>query len=408
MYPRHLAPRIKRALKDTPAIILCGARQTGKSTLTQALIGKSYDANYLTFDDVTLLAAAKEDPAGFISGLKYPVILDEVQKAPEIFPSIKRAIDQDRKPGRFLLTGSANVLFLPRLSESLAGRVELFTLWPLSIQEILRRKSDVVSRLFDGQIPRKLEALSRAELTKLLVRGNYPTALKRAGDRRGEWFLSYMTTILQRDIRDLADIEGLTKLPRLFALLASRSASLLNLSDVSNAVDIPYATLHRYMALLEATFLLVMIPPWSSNLGLRLVKGPKVLINDTGLLCAVLGVDEKRFARDPNILGGALETFVGMELKKLIGQSNSQVELFHFRTHSREEVDYLLERRDGQVVGVEVKARATVTADDFGPLKQLAGKLQNKFSLGIVLYSGDATVPFGERLFAVPLSVLWS
>ena len=407
MLQRNIKPRIEEALGDTPAIILCGARQTGKTTLVQSLPNRSYRPTYLTFDDSTLLSAAKEDPSGFIFGLNLPVILDEVQRVPEIFPVIKNVIDKKRQPGSFLLTGSANVLFLPDLSESLAGRVELFTLWPLSQQEMKNRAGDIISELFEGTIPKKVSSLNKAELFQRVLKGGYPEPLTRKGQRQRAWFSSYITTILQRDIRDLADIQGLTKLPRLLSLLASRSGSLLNLSAVSNAVDIPYATLHRYMALLEATFLIVQIPAWSSNLGLRLVKSPKLLINDTGMLASLLGLDGERFESDPNLVGSMLETFVGMELVKLISQSETDASLYHFRSASRHEVDFVIERPDGKIVGIEVKAAGSVVGHDLKGLKYLAEHVGNKLELGLVLYSGSEVVPFGNKMYAIPISFLW-
>ncbi len=408
MYPRNIGHKLLAALKDTPAIILCGARQTGKSTLAQSLAGQKWKADYVSFDDIEPYSVAKEDPAGFVSRADLPIIIDEVQRVPEIFLPIKRAIDQNRKSGSFFLTGSANVLFLPKLADSLAGRVEIHTLWPLSQQEINDVSTDIISMLFEGTVPRKNSRQSRRELLHMLVKGGYPEAISREGVRAEKWHASYLTTTLQRDVRDLADIEGLTKLPKLVALLASRSGTLLNLSDVSNAIKIPYATLHRYMTLLEMTYLILSIPPWTTNIGLRLVKSPKVIINDTGLLCGILGIGTERFEKDPNLLGGVLESFVGMELTKLLEQSKTRATLYHFRSHDRKEIDYVIERTDGQLVAIEVKSSGTLRPDDFNVIKTFSSKVGKKLSAGLVLYTGDSVVRFGDNLIGAPVSILWA
>jgi uncharacterized protein len=408
MYKRNIRSEISDSLKDSPVTMLCGARQTGKSTLVQSLEGKSYKPQYITFDDLTQVEAAKSDPMGFVAALQNQVILDEVQHVPEIFSAIKYYVDKDRRPGRFLLTGSANVLLLPKLSESLAGRMEIKTLWPLSQQEIGASNRDLVTELFDQKLPKKLPEFSRKELEEKIVTGGYPESIKREGKRRHAWFTSYVRTILERDIKELADISDLSRFSRLLSLLAARSATVLNLSDVGNSVNIPYTTLLRYFGFLQATYLCLLIQPWTSNLGLRLVKSPKILLNDTGLLCSLLGFDSARFSKEPYTFGMVLETFVGMELKKLIEQSATSAELFHFRTQTKKEVDFVIERNDGQLVGIEVKSSATIRADDFSGLKLLAGSVKTKFNLGIILYSGEKAVPFGDNLFAVPLSLLWA
>jgi predicted AAA+ superfamily ATPase len=427
MYYRKITPHLRDALDDSPVVLINGARQTGKTTLAQQFVSSpaplfpdrapgrkavpdpASARTYLTLDDSTVLAAAKADAAGFIAGLTGPVVIDEVQHAPELFPAIKATVDRDRRPGRFLLTGSANVLLLSKLSESLAGRMEILTLWPLAQAEIEGTRSSVVDLLFSDTLPTgPLPAVGREELIRRLLNGGYPEPLTRKSEtRRRAWFSSYLTTILQRDVRDIANIEGLSSLPRLLALLASRTASLLNLSDVSTAVKLPYATLYRYMAVLEATFLVQQLPAWSTNLGTRLVKTPKLLLNDTGLAGSLLGLDAGRLAVDTTLIRPLLETLVAMELKKDAGWSQTQPNLFHYRTHARQEVDIVLESAAGQIVGVEVKAAASVSSSDFNGLRSLAGVAGERFGQGVLLYTGEKTVPFSERLHAVPLSLLW-
>ena len=391
-----------------------GARQTGKTTLVreQGIVPDS--ATYATLDDLDVLSAATSDPAGFIAGLGAsgePVILDEVQRATGLFPVIKASVDRDRRPGRFLLTGSANVLLLPKLSESLAGRMEILTLWPLSQSEIEGGGESFVDKIYDPASPLKVFASTptetRQEVIERILRGGYPEPIARTVGRRPNWFESYIATILQRDVRDLANIEGLTQMPRLLALLAARTASLLNTSDISRTANIPYSTLTRYLTLLETTYLVRTVPAWSGNLTTRLIKSPKIVLSDTGLAAHLLGLSEARLLQEPGLLGGLLENFVVMEILKDIGWSEARPALYHWHTANREEVDILLEKRDGSLVGIEVKASATVGAGDFKGLRALESLTSDRFVRGIVLYTGERVVPFGEKLFAVPVSALW-
>ena len=412
MYKRFLRPKLLAALADTPVVFLNGARQTGKSTLVRDLAEGERPARYLTFDDATILAAARHDPAGFVAGLEGPVIIDEVQHVPDIFPALKLAVDRDRRPGRFLLTGSANILLLPRVSESLAGRMEILTLWPLSQGEIEGVEENLIDRLFSAQfaLPRTplKNAGTRDDILDRVARGGYPEARgRKTEERRRDWFGAYIMTILQRDVREMANIEGLTELPRVLTLLATRASSLHNLADISRSIDIPQSTLRRYLTLLETTFLLSPLPAWSSNLGKRLVKAPKLALSDTGLLTYLLGADRERLEEDSSALGRALENFVVMELRKQSSWSKTKPQIFHFRTQSGQEVDVVMEDAGGRLVGVEVKASATVTGGDFKGLHALREMTGNRLTRGVVLYAGAEAVSFGSDLFALPLASLW-
>lgn len=305
---------------------LQGPRQSGKSTLAQSLRGEGYDAEYFTLDDAGTLAAAQSDPDGFVSGLPERVILDEVQRVPELFRAIKRSVDAKRKPGRFLLTGSAQALVLPKLSESLAGRMEVLTLWPFSQGEIAGRKEGFVDACFAREFkPGAFRDTSWPALAERIATGGYPEVLARTDAvRRQAWFGSYITTILERDVRDLANVTGLRDLPRLLRLAASRAMGLLNFADLSRDAAMPQTTMQRYWALFEATFLVRSLPPWHANLGLRLVKTPKVLLGDTGLLCHMLGLDTARLQADDLMTGAALECFVAGELTKQISWSETR------------------------------------------------------------------------------------
>ncbi|HRT56697.1 MAG TPA: ATP-binding protein [Candidatus Paceibacterota bacterium] len=411
MIRRHLTDPLLEALADTPATLVVGARQTGKSTLVQAAeIARG--RRYLTFDDAGLLAAARGDPQGFIAGLNGPVTLDEVQHVPELFPAIKMAIDRQREPGRFLLTGSANVLLLPKLAESLAGRMEVLTLWPFSQGELDGVSEGFVDALFAKEPvwPRKGAAgVPRAEWFARALAGGYPPALRRQKPaRRGAWFQSYLTAILQRDVREIANVADLTVVPRLLALVATRAGGLLNFADLSRSLAVPQTTLKRYFALLEKTFLVQLLQPWATNLGQRIIQTPKVYLNDTGLLAHLLGLTPQRLELDPCLAGALLENFALMELRKQAGWSQTRPQFFFWRTASGQEVDLVLEDAAGRLVGVEVKASSTLSGGDVRGLQALAGVAGRRWVRGVVLYTGTEIIPFAANLHGLPLGLLWA
>ncbi len=408
MFERHILASLRAALSDTRVVLLHGARQTGKSTLVERLATER-GGRYLSLDDEAQLGAARSDPAAFVRGASGLTVIDEVQRAPELFPAIKLEVDRDRRPGRFLLTGSANVFVVPRLSDSLAGRIEILPLQPLSQDELARRPAGFPDRLFAGEgWSTSRPAVTRLDVCRRLVAGGFPEALARPpGARRDAWFRSYVTSLLQRDIRDLAHIEGLTDLPRLLGLLAARTSALANVSELSRASGIAFSTLRRYLGLLEATFVLQPLPAWSTNLGKRHVKAAKVHLLDTGLAAHLRGEsDAAQLAESPS-LGPLLETFVLQELRKQLAWSRQQATPYHYRTLAGREVDIVLEAPGGRVVGLEVKASSSVGPGDFAGLRALAEASGRKFVRGVVLCLGEQVVPFGERLWAVPVGEVW-
>ena len=438
MFTRMLQGKVLEAMNDTPVVFVAGSRQTGKSTLVQAVRAGLPDSCYRTMDDLNTLASARRDPKGFVAGLPSRAVLDEVQRAPELFLPIKVAVDRDRRPGRFVLTGSANVLALPRVSDSLAGRMEILTLWPLAQAEIEGTHPGFIDACFSGQVGAPLR-LSRSPTTliqRVLV-GGYPEALARvAAQARARWFDGYLTTLVQRDVRDLAQIEGVTQLPRLLATLAARAGSPLNFADLGRSLAMNQMTVKRYLALFETLFLVVSLPPWFDNLGKRLAKTAKIYFNDAGLLAHLLGVDAdgliaweaRRLGRRRTIAGGygnpsrvpmsevhqpvskgaLVENFAVMELIKLAANSEARPSLFHFRTSAGQEVDVVMENRRRDLVGVEIKAAATVADADFRGLHAFADLAGKRLRAGVVLYAGRETLPFGPRMWAVPLEALWS
>lgn len=408
MIRRNIQRRIEAALADTPVVLLNGARQTGKTTLVQAL-ADTRNAAYFTFDDVATLASARSDPAGFIRDLTGPVVLDEIQKAAELFPAIKLAVDRNRKPGRFLLTGSANVMILPRLSESLAGRMEVIPLFPFSSGELAGVSETFIGGLFAGERNKGKQKTTGLTVVERVARGGYPQAVEREEpSRRSSWFASYISTLLQRDVRDLARVDALHALPNLLKLLAVRTGGLFNLSDVGRDARLPHSTLTRYLVLLEALFLIHRLPAWSVNLGKRLVKTPKLHVADSGLACHLMGADGARFQQDPSLFGRVVESFVAAELLKQASWSDAPVSLYHYRTSAGAEVDLIIEKADGAIAGVEVKASATVTSGDFTGLQGLRDQLGRRFRAGVVLYTGEQRLPFGDKLWALPIESLWT
>ena len=409
MLRRNIQERLQRTLQDTPVVLLAGARQTGKTTLAR-LLAEQAQASYVTLDDATVLAAASTDPIGFVRGLGGRAVIDEAQKAPALFPAIKVSVDGQRSPGRYLLTGSANIQFIPKVAESLAGRIEVLTLYPLSQGELSGKRELLIDRLFAGETPAHDPVAKAIDLVAAVATGGFPEAIERTDEtRRDAWFGAYLSAILQRDVRDIAHIEGLTELPRLLALLASRSGGLLNASDLARASAIPQTTLKRYLALLEATYLHQPLPAWSRNLGNRLVKAPKVHLLDSGLSSYLTGRNSAALRADAHAFGQQLETFVVAELRKHVTWQSTAVQLYHYRAlRSSREVDVVLEDRRGAVVGIEVKAAATVQTKDFNGLKDLAAEAKGRFRAGVVLYTGDQPVAFGERLFALPVAALWA
>lgn len=412
MFRRNLIGQLIEALADTPAVLVNGARQTGKSTLVQSKEVVKDGRHYITFDDPGVLAAARSDSNGFLTGLPLPVTLDEVQHVPELFPVIKAAIDRRRQPGQFLLTGSANVMLLPKISESLAGRMEILTLWPFSQGEMKNHQESFVDSLFSPKPVNwsgKFQKLEGEALLEHLVAGGYPPAVARhSPSRRDAWFHSYIMTMLQRDIRDLANIADSTAIPRLLSVVATRAGSLLNFADLSRTMGLPQTTLKRYFALLEGTFLVQLLRPWARNLGKRVIQTPKVYLTDSGLLAYSLGATVDRLKAEGTLTGAVLENFVMMELRKQCAWSTARPEMFFWRTTSGAEVDFVLEDRAGKVVGLEVKASATLGSQDARGLRELADTVGKNWLRGVVLYAGRDIVPFASNLHGIPMTALWA
>lgn len=406
-FPRFLAPRLREAIRDTPAVLIHGPRQSGKTTLARS-VGEPLGYRYVSFDDDAILAAARNDPLGFVSALPAKTILDEVQRAPELFSSLKAAIDRRRTAGRFILTGSANILFVPALADSLAGRMAILRLHPLAQCEIEGVRPRFLDALFRADFKVGIVERLAANLADRIAAGGYPAALaRRASSRRSAWYRDYVETQIQRDVRDLSRIRSLDTLPKLLSLAAAQTARLTNVADLAAPFELTRQTIHEHVTLLEHVFLLERLPSWHSNRMSRLVKRPKLHVGDTGVACALLGVGATRLDADRPTLGFMLESFVLQELRRQAGFGPEPIGFFHFRDRDDFEVDIVLERGHAAVAGIEVKAAATVNEADLRGLRKLRDAAGKRFAAGVVLYDGTATIPFREGLFAVPIRRLW-
>lgn len=431
-YPRPVRGRLLESLGDSPAVVIHGPRQCGKTTLAQTVCAPEHldragsaavrasdgaEYAYVTFDDDAALNAARADPAGFVADLPDRVVLDEVQRAPELLTAVKLAIDRDRRPGRFVLTGSTNVLLVPALADSLAGRMEIVRLHPLSQAELaepgrpaepVRASPGFLEALFGDGFAVASSGRLGARLRERIAAGGYPAALTRPpGRRRSRWYADYLDAVVQRDVRDLARISRLEALPRLLEAAAAQTGRLFNVSRLAAPFRLSLPTIRDYLTLLERLFLLERLEPWHGNRLKRLVKTPKLHLGDTGLACALLGADPDSLRTDRELLGQLAETFVYQELRRQAGWHHSPVRFSHYRDKDGAEVDIVIEQGVGAVAGVEVKAGATVTSADFRGLRKLASATGDRFTAGVVLYDGEISASFGDRLRAVPIRRLW-
>lgn len=413
-YKRTIRQKVVSGLNNGPVVLLNGPRQAGKSTLARDIGENAMGAEYITFDDITALALASDNPEGFLKQFPKPVVLDEVQMVPALFRSIKKNIDELRyqepetAKGRFLLTGSANIMALPGLSDALVGRIGIHTLGPLSVGETLGTIDSFVTAIFSDELslsPTKPTAQTPLELIPMAT---FPEIAGKDAEMQASWADNYLTTLVQRDIKQLADIEKISIIPNMIQLLASRVGSTVNDSSLARELSVNTMTGRRYSALLENIFLINKVAPWFNNSEKRLVKSPKLYFTDTFLLCHILGVDLEKIAlENPVLMGKIIENFVASEMLKQLTWHKG-IDLYHFRTQSQKEVDFILEKRGGQAVAIEVKAKHSVKPSDFNGIRAFKEMNKNKFVRGIVLYLGDKLIPYEDDMAAVPIDALWT
>jgi predicted AAA+ superfamily ATPase len=404
LYRRHLDSLLRESLQDTPAVLVNGPRQCGKTTLVRQYEG---EMAYFTLDDPALLAAVQADPLGFVKRLDRAII-DEVQRAPQLLMALKLVIDQDRRPGRFLLTGSANLMALPQIADSLAGRVEILTLLPLSHSELARRPNDFLSQARAQSwslIPRPPS--QQIDMIQQVLAGGYPEMQQRATPaRRQAWARAYMTTLIERDIQDIAQIDQTSQIPQLLNIAAELSGQLMNLSQIGGQIGMNGKTVDKYLGILEKLFLVRRLPAWSRNELSRLIKAPKIHFLDAGLQSTLTRLTPELVVTQRTRFGATLETWVYAELLKLLSITTETWFLSHYRDKDQVEVDFVLESPLREIIGIEVKAAASVQLSDFKGLRRLREIAGAQFVTGIVLYDGTHALPFGDGLWAIPLNRL--
>ena len=392
-------------------IVLNGPRQSGKSTLMKALADQA--AALVTLDDRIALRAARTDPAGFVGGYGYPLLIDEVQRGGDpLVLAIKAVVDRDDRPGQFVLAGSSRFLTVPTLSESLAGRARIIDLWPLSQGELGGGRDGLIDRLFDPPADLRaldVAAMNRRAMMERVVLGGFPAVHRMPASLRRDWFEDYRRTLVQRDLAELRQLRRLNEVPRLLRLAAERTAQEVNLTSYAGALGLTVDTTRDYLALLEVIYVHQLLPGWTSGLTSRASRRPKLHIVDSGLAADTLGASVDTLAAPTSTLAGPLlETFVVGELTRQRTWSSVRPDLYHFRDRDRREVDVVVEARDGRVAAVEVKAAVDVDESDTRWLVYLRDRLGDRFVNGVVLHLGDRPRPLGDRLTALPIAALWS
>ncbi|NOQ40871.1 MAG: DUF4143 domain-containing protein [Desulfuromusa sp.] len=404
-YSRLLAPRIEEAMSDTPVVLVVGPRQAGKTTLVSQMTNQGMQ--YITLDDELTLLSAQEDPAGLIRN-RDRAIIDEIQRAPQLLLAIKKSVDEDRRPGRFLLTGSANLMALPTVADSLAGRMETLKLLPLSQGEIYQSSLNWIDGVFADNIPTLTNTIVGEELVETVLQGGYPEAISRTTSRRRTtWYRQYVNAIIQRDVRDIANIENLDQLPRFLSALVHVAGQMCNYTQLGGRVGLDHKTAAKYIGVFEQMYLVKRVDVWANNHLKRMVKTPKLQFIDSGLLSSLANITPELVAQNRTKFGAVLESFIFSELLKLTTVSEDDYRLLYYRDHDRYEVDFVIENSAGQLVGVELKAAATVRQSDLRGLKRFKSVANDQFKAGIVLYDGTETLPLGDALWAVPISTLW-
>jgi uncharacterized protein len=410
MIARHIRPLLVNALSEARVVCLLGARQSGKTTLVRSIAGDEHPARYVSLDDPAALEVARGDPTGFVAGPER-LVIDEVQRAPELMLAIKRVVDSDSTRGRFLLTGSANILTLPDIADALPGRVDYLTLWPFSQAELTGPRAAFLESAFAGEAP-KVDgaAVGRAGYAEQVVRGGFPEAVEADQARRRRFFSGYADSILGREVGELASVRDVEAAGRVLRLVAVRSAALTNLSSIGRELGIDHKTVANHLRGLEQLFMILRLPAWHANLGHRVIRTAKLHVADTGMLCALIGINADRLVDDGGVAGSVFETFAVNELVRQasVSELGPLLNLYHYRDQRGHEIDLVIEHAGGDVVGIEVKASATPRLRDAAGLGLLRDRLGKRFRLGVVLHLGSEFVPLGDRISAVPLAGLWS
>ena len=409
MYERHSAIAVKTALDDTPVVFIMGPRQSGKTTLAKSLIDDAWE--YISLDDPEQLELIRADPSGFIRNLeKEHTVLDEIQRMPELFVRIKQSVDENRKPGRFLLTGSANALLRPRLTDTLLGRIETIMLPPLSECELSSTEPSFLRKVLDCEPPQTPEIRVRNHLLQRIVTGCFPTAVQRADDapRAAAWNLQYVNDLAMKEMRSFEEVRHPKEMIDLLRLIGMQTGQLVNYAELGRKLGLNQVTVNKYLALLGQLFLVEKLPGWHFREDRRLTKSPKMHIADTGLACAVRSLTREQLVRQPKKFGLLAGSFVYSELRKQAAWTGGFLSFYHYRDTNDNEVDVVIENGEGEYFAIKVKATASLTPRDLHGLKRFQEDAGMRFRFGVLLYDGDHTSCFGDNLFAVPTAALWS
>ncbi len=409
VYARQIESHLKETMEVSPVVLIQGPRQCGKTTLAQ-MVGHPAGYAYRSFDDEDIRHFAQTDPIGFVNHLPERVILDEVQKVPRLFSSIKLSVDRNRTAGRFILTGSVNVLQVRQITDSLAGRMQIIRLHPLSQSEIVRTPPTFLDALFSSGFKHRQRNLTDEKIENRIVAGGYPAALRLSGERqRMNWYKNYIEALVQRDVPDISNIRSPDILADLLALAAAQTAQLLSVNGLASSFQLSRPTVHDYLSLLKKMFLVETIPAWHNNRVKRLIKTPKLHLGDTGITCALMNLNQRTLASDRSLFGHVLETFVFQELHRQASGHKEPHKFFHYREKmdKETEVDIVIQRGAFDLAGVEVKASATINKSDFHGLRRLKAAAGKHFACGVLVYNGETSGKIDDKLYAVPLQALW-
>jgi predicted AAA+ superfamily ATPase len=406
LYARWQKNNIEEAIKTRRVLLLSGPRQCGKTTLAKQLVTKSIV--YRTLDNAAIRTLAESDPHSFVEHTHQMLIIDEVQRAPALLSAIKIVVDENTRPGQFLLTGSANIQSLPSMQESLAGRVRKIRLRPLSQGELSGAAPIFLDKAFEQTFVQNHSTyLNRKTMLEMAFRGGFPEAIKLNDKDRQQWHRDYISALLERDLKDIARIHQHHAMQELVSILAGWSSKFMDIAAISSGLSIRRPTIESYINALETLYIVERIQPWTRTDYERVGKQTKLYMTDSGLMASILRWRKTQVELDADRIGKLIETFIFNELAALVDVSNSKYELFHYRDRERREIDFIIERDDQALLGIEIKAASSISAADFKHLKWFRDNIaKNRLFIGIVLYAGELAGKMGENLWAVPFSAL--
>lgn len=407
LYRRWQNQKLLHALKQRRVVLLTGPRQCGKTTLCRTICNDNIE--YRTLDNRNLLEAARNDPAGFIKHSKSTLIIDEIQLAPELLLAIKEHVDLDDQKGQFLLTGSSNINSIPSVRESLAGRITNIRLRSFTQGEIAGTEPNFLDLVFSGKLQMQQLTCSQDDVISRALIGGFPEVIQYSEKAKRNWHQDYITSILERDLKDIVNIRRKDSMRSLVAILAAWSSNFIDISAIGADLAINRITLESYINALETLYLIERVRPWTKTDYEIVGKKDKIFFSDTGLMSSILGWKQELIRFDSDRIGKVVETFIFQELAAQINYYMGEYELFHYRDKQKREIDFIVERDDGMLALIEVKAGSAINAKAFRHIKYFKAHIapQRKI-VGIVLYSGEHIISYGDNMWAVPISIFWT